>query len=322
MTLNPVTLLLTICGPLTGRVPVLDSPCVVGVFHSHAVGLRGAPYQTHQPGHMARNHSPCTVLSAHTRQTTACSVSTRIAQRRVELAAARPLPSPESPAVHKDSLGATGAALSYRPQTIPTHKRPPVAQRWTAQVSPDLHTPHEPAYGRGHGPDTATVHSRLFPQEKREVFACEFRRPVAAPRAYTREKGATPRGLSETKRTKKYKRTPLTRTASHSPKRSARAPTTRPRKPGHTARTKTNRPSTQRTHTHPGGPTAPPSPTRHAYVWAKAPPDPRGGTRRVSHTRRRPPQTAHASLTGSSAPPVAAPVGPLGLSPKSVKLRK
>ena len=208
MTMDPDTLLLTICGPLTGRVPVLDSPCVVGVFHSHAVGLRGAPYQTQQPGLMARNHSPCTVLSAHTRQTTACSVSTRIAQRRVELAAARPLPSPESPAVHKDSLGATGAALSYRPQTIPTHKRPPVAQWWTAQVSPDLHTPHEPAYGRGHGPDTATVHSRLFPQEKREVFACEFRRPVAAPRAYTREKGATPRGLSETKRAKKIKEPP------------------------------------------------------------------------------------------------------------------
>ena len=42
MTMDPDTLLLTICGPRTGRVPVLDSPCVVEVFHSHAVGLRGA----------------------------------------------------------------------------------------------------------------------------------------------------------------------------------------------------------------------------------------------------------------------------------------
>ena len=118
MTLNPVTLPLTICGPQTGRVPVLDSPCVVGVFHSHAVGLRGAPYQTQQPGLMARNHSPCTVLSAHTRQTTACSVSTRIAQRRVELAAARPLPSPESPAVHKDSPCIPRESHALRPQAL------------------------------------------------------------------------------------------------------------------------------------------------------------------------------------------------------------
>ena len=104
MTMDPDTLLLTICGPQTGRVPVLDSPCVVGVLHSHAVGLRGAPYQTQQHGHMARNHSPCAVLSAHTRQTTACSVSARIAQRRVELAAARLLPSSESPTLPEDSL--------------------------------------------------------------------------------------------------------------------------------------------------------------------------------------------------------------------------
>ena len=182
MTLNPVTLPLTICGPQTGRVPVLDSPCVVGVFHSHAVGLRGAPYQTQQPGLMARNHSPCTVLSAHTGRAASCSVSARIAQRRVELAAARLLPSSESPTLPEDSLRTAGAARTLWTGTSPMHPHKPETRAPAAQPRQGPDTPWRPTCGSGQSPDAARAPSRHFTQEKREARSCNSkpRGPVAA----------------------------------------------------------------------------------------------------------------------------------------------
>ena len=172
MTMDPDTLLLTICGPLTGRVPVLDSPCVVGVFHSHAVGLRGAPYQTQQPCHMARNHSPCTVLSAHTGRAASCSVSARIAQRRVELAAARLLPSSESPTLPEDSLRTAGATRTLWTGTSPMRPHTPGTRAPAPQTSQGPDTPWRPTCGSGQSPDAARAPSRHFTQEKREARSC------------------------------------------------------------------------------------------------------------------------------------------------------
>ena len=105
MTMDPDTLLLLIRGPETGVAPVLGSPCVVeALWHSHAVGLRGAPYQTSTHAHEARNHGPCTVHRPRTEQATSCSVNARVVQRRVELAATRPLTSSVSPALRRVSL--------------------------------------------------------------------------------------------------------------------------------------------------------------------------------------------------------------------------
>ena len=182
MTMDPDTLLLTICGPQTGRVPVLDSPCVVGVLHSHAVGLRGAPYQTQQHGHMARNHSPCTVLSAHTGRAASCSVSARIAQRRVELAAARLLPSSESPTLPEDSLRTAGAARTLWTGTSPMRPHTPGTRAPAPQTSQGPDTPWRPTCGSGQSPDAARAPSRHFTQEKREARSCNSKsgRPVAA----------------------------------------------------------------------------------------------------------------------------------------------
>ena len=186
--MDPDTLLLTICGPLTGRVPVLDSPCVVGVFHSHAVGLRGAPYQTQQPGLMARNHSPCTVLSAHTRQTTACSVSTRIAQRRVELAAARPLPSPVSPASLKASPCIPRESHALRPQALYMRWHPTPVLGHTNRGLSCTEIPPRTMCGSGLSPDPADSLSHRLAYVRRSCRR-NFRRSVAVAGAQKRSLG-------------------------------------------------------------------------------------------------------------------------------------
>ena len=173
MTMDLVTLLLLIRRPLTGRVPVLDSPCVVEVIqHSHAVGLRGAPYRTTALGQEARNHGPCTVHHPRTEQATSCSVNTRATPRRAELAAARPLPSSGSPTIHGVSLCAAATAQVCQPQTFPRRSRPPVAQTPAAQARPSPYTPRRPVYAPGQSPDAAGASSRHFPHRKRETYAC------------------------------------------------------------------------------------------------------------------------------------------------------
>ena len=132
---------------------------------------------------MARNHGPCTDESTHTGQAASCSVSARIAQRRVELAAARLLPSSESPTLPEDRIRTAGAARTLWTGTSPMRPHTPETRAPAAQTSQGPDTPWRQTCGSGQSPDAAGAPSRHFiTQEKREARSCNSKseRPVAA----------------------------------------------------------------------------------------------------------------------------------------------
>ena len=127
----------------------------------------------------------------HPHRAASCSVSARIAQRRVELAAARLLPSSESPTLPEDRIRTAGAArtvtLDWDLPRAPAHAGNPRTP--AAQTSQGPGTPWRPTCGSGQSPDAARAPSRHFTQEKREARSCNSKsgRPVAA--AVTHEPG-------------------------------------------------------------------------------------------------------------------------------------